>query len=104
MLALILLLPASGEFPYHLFGGDFDEAGKPFWLYTEVPGTARSITTYSPFSPIAYSRDTRVIACTPGTFDQLAKIDVPVFVVAAAGGVNESSLYEALQTAGPVQS
>jgi hypothetical protein len=106
-LTLILLLPSSEEFPYHIFGGDFDEEGKPFWFYTEFAGTARSLVTYSPFSPIAYNRDTTEIACNTGPvgpFDQLASIDVPVLVVSAAGGVNESGLYSASLTAGPVQS
>jgi len=85
---VLAVLPFSGTF--HVFGGEFDEAGFPVPTFTDQDFLVQQAMLLERALPLRISRDLSAIRCsdTP-VFDfdaGLADITVPVLHIGAAGG------------------
>ncbi|MEM7280036.1 MAG: hypothetical protein AAF438_00195 [Pseudomonadota bacterium] len=89
LLNVFVVLP-SGPTPFHIFGGQFDDLGFPFPVFTPQGLVIDQGTLFEPALPLQFDRERFQIRCSEDAVSKLdgslSKIKVPVLHIGAAGG------------------
>lgn len=86
----VVVLPGAPDTTFHIFGGQFDDAGAPFPVFTSQEFAIDQGLLFEPALPIQFSRELFEIRCSEQSVSELdgglENVTVPVLHVGAAGG------------------